>query len=293
MSYEDQSRSLSEARSFLFTPGDQPERIVKALKLKTDAVIIDLEDSVSDQNKELARKSIVEPISEHRVTGGPLVVIRINAFSSPEFALDLKVALSLNVDAIMLPKFVPGSEAESVDKAITAMELELGRANLLPVIPLIESTVGVLNLISVSSFPKRVIRLAFGAADLYADLGVTYSESGPNSSFAMATIVMASVNCGLSSPIDAPHFEIEDDLGLETSSFFARDMGFGAKLCIHPKQLEIVATSFKRNLDEKKWATRVIEKWNQRSTGKGAILVDGFLIDEAMIKRARHILSII
>ncbi len=291
MSYEDWGRRLSEARNFLFTPGDQPERIVKALQLETDAVIIDLEDSVSVQNKELARQSIVKPISEHRVMDGPLVVIRVNAFSSPEFALDLKVALSLNVDAIMLPKFIPGSEAESVDKAITEMERELDRPNLLPVIPLIESTVGVLKLISVSSFPPRVIRLAFGAADLYADLGVTYSESGPNSSFAMASIVMASVNCGLDSPIDSPHFEIEDDLGLHTSSLLAREMGFGAKLCIHPKQLGIVATSFKRDLDEEKWATRVMEKWEQRSTGKGAILVDGFLIDEAMIKRARHILS--
>ena len=292
MSYEGQDLSLSEARSFLFTPGDQPERIVKALQLKTDAVIIDLEDSVSAQNKELARKSIVKPIDEHRVTGGPLVIIRINAFSSPEFALDLKVALSLKVDAIMLPKFVPGSEAESVDKAIETMEQEFGRPNLLPVIPLIESTAGVLKLISVSSFPKRVIRLAFGAADLYADLGVTYSESGANSIFAMATIVMASVNCDLASPIDAPHFKIEDDLGLETSSLFAKDMGFGAKLCIHPEQLAIVASSFKPNLNEKKWASRVMEKWDQRSADKGAILVDGFLIDEAMIKRARHILSI-
>ena len=291
MSSKDRDRILGEACSFLFVPGDQPERIAKALQLKTDAVIIDLEDSVSGENKELARKSIVKSISEPRSKIGPLVVIRINAFSSPEFVLDLKVALLLNVDAIMVPKFVPGIEAESVDSAITALELELGRSDLLPVIPLIESTVGVLRLFSVSSFPKRVIRLAFGAADLYADLGVTYCESGPNSSFAMASIVMASVSCGLASPIDSPHFEIEDDLGLHTSSFFARDMGFGAKLCIHPKQLGIVATAFKRDLGEREWATQVMEKWDQRIAGKGAIRVDGFLIDEAMIKRARHILS--
>lgn len=292
MSYEDRGRNLSEARSFLFTPGDQPERIAKALQLKTDAVIIDLEDSVSSENKELARKAIVKPLSGHKSEIGPLVVIRVSAFSSPEFVLDLKVALSLNVDGIMLPKFIPGTDTENVDEAIATMEVEVGRTNLLPVIPLIESTVGVLKLLSVSSFPKRVIRLAFGAADLYADLGVTYCESGPNSIFAMASVVMASVGCGLASPIDSPHFKIEDDLGLRTSSLFARDMGFGAKLCIHPKQLEIVSTSFERALGDKEWATRVMEKWDQRSTRKGAILVDGFLIDEAMIKRARQILSL-
>ena len=291
MANDVRSERLSKACSFLFTPGDQPDRVIKALQLKVDAVIIDLEDSVPTQNKDLAREATARVINQHRVADSPLVLIRVNAFSSSQFELDVRAALSLGVDAIMLPKFIPGSEAARVDRAITAMEMELGIEDELSVIPLIESTLGVLNLISVSSFPKRVIRLAFGGADLHADLGVTYSESGANSAFAMASIVMASVNNGLASPIDSPHFEVEDDQGLERSSFLARDMGFGAKLCIHPKQLEIVANSFQRDLNQENWAVKVLESWEKRSTSKGAILVDGSLVDEAMVKRARQILS--
>jgi citrate lyase subunit beta/citryl-CoA lyase len=284
---------LSQAHTFLFTPGDQPERIAKAFQLKTDAVIIDLEDAVRKENKEFARKAILQPITENRSINGPLVVIRTNAFSSPEFPEDLKIALTLNVDAIMLPKFIPGPEAEKIDEVITAAEVAFARLNLLPVIALIESTVGVLNLLTISSFPKRVIRLAFGAADLYEDLGVTYTATGPNSILAMASIVMASVNCGLASPIDSPHFEVEDELGLQENSLNARDMGFGGKLCLHPKQLEIVGDCFERGHCEQTWATRVMEKWSQNSGGKGAILVDGSLVDEAMVKRARQILGLI
>lgn len=293
MSYEDRGQILRQARNFLFTPGDQPERIAKALRLKTDVVIIDLEDAVRKENKEFARRAMVQPITENRTATGPLVVIRTNTFSSPEFVEDLKIAFALDIDAIMLPKFIPGAAAQKIDEGIAAVEVELGRQDLLPVIALIESTVGVLNLLSVPSFPKRVVRLAYGAADLYADLGVTYSETGPNSNFAMASMVMASVNCGLASPIDSPHFDVEDDVGLRANSLFARDMGFGGKLCIHPKQLEIVATAFEPSWSDQEWATGVMEKWNQRSGNIGAILVDGSLVDEAMVKRARQILSLL
>ena len=284
---------LGQARTFLFTPGDQPERIAKAFQLKTDAVIIDLEDAVRKEKKEFARNAILQPITENRSKSGPLVVIRTNAFSSPEFLEDLKIAITLNVDAIMLPKFIPGPEAEKIDEVITAAEVAFAQLDLLPVIALIESTVGVLNLLTASSFPKRVIRLAFGAADLYGDLGMSYSETGPNSIFAMASIVMASVSCGLASPIDSPHFEIEDDLGLQENSHYAREMGFGGKLCLHPRQLEIVGDCFERGLSEQTWATRVLEKWSQNTGGKGAILIDGSLVDEAMVKRALQILDLI
>ncbi len=291
MSNQDRSARLRDACTFLFTPGDQPQRIATALHLETDVLILDLEDSVIAANKELAREAIVKVLSEHRSADGPLIVIRVNGFCSPEFELDVRAALSLNVDAIMVPKYIPGAESENMDAAIAAIERELGQTDLLQVIPLIESTVGVLKLISASTLPKRVLRLAFGAADLYADLGVSFSESGANSAFAMASLVMASVNSELAAPIDSPHFEIDDDLGLQRSSLFARDMGFGGKLCIHPKQLEIISHSFTRDTSDQNWATRVIEKWEQRNTDKGAIAFDGSLIDEAMIKRARQILS--
>lgn len=286
------SRLLS-ARTFLFVPGDQPERILKALRANTDAVIIDLEDSVKPESKIFARTEIVAPIKENRSATGPLILIRTNEATSDEFLEDLKVALHLQVDAIVLPKFSPGTSAVKVDQIISKVEIELNESHTMPVIGLIETSTGVLNLLNSSVIPDRVKRLAFGAADLYADLGVTYQATGPNTDLAMAALVLASAHSGLGAPIDSPHFTIADTQGLRERSLFANKIGFGGKLCIHPDQLTIVAESFEANADEKDWATRVIERWNKRDQKSGAILVDGSLVDEAMVKRAKQILGLL
>ncbi len=284
---------LLSARTFLFVPGDRPERIVKALNAKTDAVIIDLEDAVRAENKIAARAGMIAPIMENRSATGPLTLIRTNEVTSAEFAADFKVALQLKVDAIVLPKFSPGTSASEADQIISKLENEHKVNVPMPVIGLIESTAGVLNLLNSSKIPDRVKRLAFGAADLYADLGVTYQATGPNTDLAMAALVLASVNSKLGAPIDSPHFEVADLQGLQERSLFANKIGFGGKLCIHPDQLATVEESFQASSDEKDWAARVIERWNAREEKSGAILLDGSLVDEAMVKRAKQILGLI
>jgi citrate lyase subunit beta/citryl-CoA lyase len=284
---------LLSARTFLFVPGDQPERILKAMQAKTDAVIIDLEDAVRPENKAAARAGIASMLSENRSTTGPLILIRTNEATSADFAEDLKVALNLKVDAIVLPKFLPGASAVKADEIISKIEAGVGQTQPVPVIGLIESTAGVLNLLSSAVIPKRIKRLAFGAADLYADLGVSYRASGPNTDLAMAALVLASVHSHLGAPIDSPHFKIADLPGLQERSLFANEMGFGGKLCIHPDQLAIVDEIFKANVDQKDWATRVMERWNDRDQKSGAILIDGALVDEAMAKQAKRILGLL
>jgi len=284
---------LLSARTFLFVPGDQPERILKALQAKTDAVIIDLEDAVRPENKASARAGLIPLLTPNKFDTSPLILIRTNEATSAEFREDLKVALQIKVNAIVLPKFSPGASASKADEIISDLEREFKQEHPLSVIGLIESTAGVLKLLSSAAIPKRIKRLAFGAADLYADLGVTYRASGPNTDLAMAALVIASANSELGAPIDSPHFTIADLPGLKERSLFAYEMGFGGKLCIHPDQLTIVAESFKVNVDQKDWATRVMEHWNDRDQKSGAILIDGALVDEAMVKQAKRILGLI
>jgi citrate lyase subunit beta/citryl-CoA lyase len=288
-----QKSRLLSARTFLFVPGDQPERILKALQAKTDAVIIDLEDAVRSENKAAARMGLASLLAENRSTTGPLVLIRTNEATSTEFLEDLKVTLNLKVEAIVLPKFSPGASAVKADELITKIENDADQAKHLPVIGLIESTESVLNLLNSSTIPSRVKRLAFGAADLYADLGVTYRASDPNSDLAMAAIVLASAHSHLGSPIDSPHFKIADSQGLQERSRYASQMGFGGKLCIHPDQLAIVEESFKTNMNQVDWAMHVLERWNDSEEKSGAILIDGALVDEAMVKQAKRILGLI
>lgn len=284
---------LLSACTFLFVPGDQPERILKALQAMADAVIIDLEDAVRPENKAAARAGLIPLLTPNKFNTSPLILIRTNEATSAEFTEDLKVALNLKVDAIVLPKFSPGASAVRADEVISKIEAGVGQTQPVSVIGLIESTEGILNLLSSSKIPDRVKRLAFGAADLYADLGVTYRASGPNTDLAMAALVLASAHSQLGAPIDSPHFTIADSQGLQVRSRFASEMGFGGKLCIHPDQLAIVQESFQVNVNERDWATRVIERWSDRDQKLGAILLDGALVDEAMVKQAKRILGLI
>jgi citrate lyase subunit beta/citryl-CoA lyase len=237
MKGEERKKCIKAARTFLFVPGDQPDRISKALKTVSDVVIIDLEDAVRSENKLKARTAL-EFLP--RSADGPLIFIRVNAFGTHEFGEDVLKALKVEVDGIILPKFVPGKNAVATDQAISRLEAENGSEEALPAIGLIESSAGVLGLLNSTSIPARVQRLAFGGADLYTDLGISFAPSGPNTDLAMAALVVASVHSQLGPPIDTPHFSLGDDPGLRDRSTYAARMGFGGKLCIHPNQLEIV-----------------------------------------------------
>ena len=290
METQERKKFIKTARTFLFVPADQPERIAKALKTKSDAVIIDLEDAVRSENKAQTRIQLELP---PRSAATPLIFIRINAFGSLEFEEDIRKAIDLKVDGIILPKFVPGVNAVATDEAISRLEAVSGSDEPLPAIGLIESSAAVLGLLNSASIPTRVERLAFGGADLYTDLGVSFSATGPNTDLAMAAIVMASVHSQLGSPVDTPHFTLGDDPGLKERSEFAARMGFGGKLCIHPNQLEIVSQSFLASKDESEWAEKVMARWNARDQSAGALVVDNNLVDAAMVKRAKAILGLL
>ena len=163
----------------------------------------------------------------------------------------------------------------------------------MPVIGLIESAAGVLALSGSAVLPTRLIRLAFGAADLQADLKITYQTTSIHTDFAMALIVLASAAAGLPAPLDSPHFALEDESGLADSVRRAREVGFGGKLCIHPNQLEIVRTGFGVTEVEQQWAREVLEHWSDSANrGVGAIRVGDEFVDEAIVRRARQILEL-
>ena len=281
---------LKNARSFLFVPGDQSEKVEKAFKSGADAVIIDLEDAVRTENKVLARNSL----NSHQRMDGPFFIVRVNAFDTVECIDDLKAAITAGVDAIVIPKFVPGAKAHAIDSALNAIELELGVSAPVSVIALVESAEGVIALINGSEIPDRVCRLALGTADFLGDLGVSAKAPHIYVNLAMASLVLASAVKKIAPPIAAPHFTLRDNEGVRETCLHARAMGFGGRLCIHPDQVAIVKACFEIDSAELTWAQRVISIWPRENMCKGgAIVIDGELIDEAMVKRARAILELL
>ena len=284
---------LSVARTFLFVPADRPDRITKALKSGADAVIVDLEDAVRAENRELARTFLRRLVDVAPNPRESILVVRVNPIRTSDFAPDLQAAFDSGAACIMLPKFIPGQTATEIDAALAVLEASYGRASRMPVIGLIESAAGVLALSGSAVLPTRLIRLAFGAADLQADLKITYQTKNIHTDFAMALIVLASAAAGLPAPLDSPHFGLADESGLADSVRRAREGGFGGKLCIHPNQLEIVHTGFGVTEVEQQWAREVLEHWSDSANrGVGAIRVEDEFVDEAVVRRARQILEL-
>ena len=254
-------------RSYLFVPGNRPERFAKALASGADAVILDLEDAVPPDQKNAARTSVAAWLDASRG-----VVLRINAADTPWFADDLALCRHAGVAAVMLAKAERVADVAAVGA-------------LAPVVPLIESAAGFDQLRALAAAPN-VQRLAFGAIDFQLDMAM--QADFDELVFFRSQLVLASRLESLDSPIDSPSTAIDEVAAVESEAQRARRLGFGAKLCIHPKQVAAVNRSFSPSAADLDWARRVVEV--AAASGGAAVALDGRMIDKPVILRAQAIL---
>lgn len=258
-------------RSLLFVPGSRPERFDKALAAGADAVIVDLEDAVAPADKLSAREAL-----RAWLRPGHAVIVRINAADTPWFADDITLCALPGVAAVMLPK------AEHTETIAT-----LRAAGAKGVLPLIESAAGFASLATIATAPG-VQRLVFGSIDFQLDLGMRDAHEDELLYF-RSQIVLASRLAGLAAPIDGVSTAIDDAAALHVDVQRARRLGFGGKLCIHPKQVAGVHRGFAPSADELAWAQRVLAA--SAVAGGAAIAVDGKMVDKPVLLRAERILS--
>ncbi|MES2841706.1 MULTISPECIES: CoA ester lyase [unclassified Hydrogenophaga] len=260
-------------RAYLFVPADRPERFAKARASGADAVIVDLEDAVAPEAKASARDALATALD----ASAPLVV-RINAAGTPWFEDDLELCRHPGVAAVMLPK------AEGIDAVCTVVEITYK-----DVLPIIESARGLREIHSIASVPG-VIRLAFGSVDLALDLGIDCAPDGAESELLAfrSQVVLASRLAGLAAPVDGVSTAIEDLQRLQADTERSRRLGFGAKLCIHPKQLAIVQAVFTPTPERLDWARRVCKAFE--TAGGSAVAVDSQMVDLPVYQRAQAVL---
>ncbi|MNM30850.1 Citrate lyase subunit beta-like protein [compost metagenome] len=262
-------------RSALFVPASRPERIPKALATGADRVIVDLEDAVEESLKEQARTNLDQFLSEHADTR---ILVRVNAPEHWAHEADLAVCRRhAGVVGILLPK------AETVE------QIRLAHATGKPVWPIIESARGLAALPSLAA-ALGVDRLSFGSLDLGLDLGLrTGSEAAEQVlGHARYAVLLHSRVAGLAPPLDGVYPSIQDTDGLYRVVEFARDMGFGGALCIHPNQVAIIHRALKPSQVELDWARRVVD---QAESNAGVFTLDGQMVDAPVILRARAILE--
>jgi citrate lyase subunit beta/citryl-CoA lyase len=256
-------------RSYLFVPGNRPERFARAAASGASAVIVDLEDAVPPADKDAARMQVAGALDPSMP-----VVVRINAEDTPWFEDDLALCRHAGVAAIMLPK------AESVDNLRRVAQLGL------PMLPLIETACGMAAVDALARV-KGVARLAFGSIDFQFDLGIEGDDEELLHFRSM--LVLASRVAGLASPIDGVTVALDDDAQLRADTLRARRFGFGAKLCIHPRQVAPVNAGFRPTDAELAWATRVLAA--AREANGAAVAVDGKMVDRPVILRAQRIVD--
>jgi len=258
------------ARSLLFVPASRPERFDKALAAGADAVIVDLEDAVAPHEKERARAALAAWLDPARP-----VLVRINAVDTPWFGEDLALCAHPGVAAVMLPK------AEHIDDLA-----RLRAAGAAQLVPLIESAAGMAALATIAAAPG-VQRLAFGSIDLQVDLGMRDALEDELLYF-RSRLVLASRLAGLQAPVDGVSTSLDDAERLRVDVLRARRLGFGGKLCIHPRQVEGVNRHFAPSEAEQAWARRVLEA--AAAAAGAAVALDGRMIDKPVILRAQAIL---
>jgi citrate lyase subunit beta/citryl-CoA lyase len=262
---------MAQPRSYLFVPADRPERVTKAHGSGADAVIVDLEDAVPPDAKSAARDGLAAALDTQRP-----VVLRINGRGTPWFEDDARVAAHPGVVAVLCPK---ASSAED----IAALRSLCGEK---PVLALIETARGMAGVDRIAA-AHGVSRLMFGSVDFQLDMDIEDDDEALRSFRAM--LVLASRVAGLPAPVDGVTLAIDDALQVGADAQRARVLGFGGKLCIHPRQVASVNAAFSPSPELIMWARRVVEA---TSAGRGAaVAVDGKMVDAPVLARAWRLLG--
>lgn len=261
--------------TYLFVPGNRPERFDKALAAGAGAIVLDLEDAVAAAEKSLARDAIADWFPG-RADDAPRIVVRINDAQSPCFADDLALLKAIGVRQIMLPKT---EWREQVRQAVDAVSPTVA------VLPLIETARGVRNVDDIAA-TEGVLRLAFGTLDYAVDLDLSGDEAGL--AYASARIAIASRCAELAAPVAGVTPAIDDEPRIRADFASARAFGFGAKLCIHPRQVAVIHEACLPSAEELAWAERVLVA---AQTSEGAVQLDGRMIDRPVVLKAQAIVS--
>lgn len=264
------------ARSYLYAPGDRPDRLEKALDRCGDAVIADLEDAVAPSRKQLALETVTSWLSG-LPAAGPEVWVRIG--QGPRQADELAaVACSPRLTGVVLAK------ADLAGVTRVAPQLPAGVA----VVALVETAPALLELAELARHP-RVRQLALGEADLAAELGIAADELavlGP----LRAQLVVASAAAGLAAPTGPVHLDVRDPDGLRASTTALKRAGFGARSAIHPDQVAVIEDVFTPGAEEVARARAAVTAWDAAVAGGTAVAVDGDgrFVDEAVVRIARR-----
>ena len=269
--------SAPVARTYLFVPGNRPERFAKALASAADAVVLDLEDAVAIDDKSSAREAVGAQLAGMSSESRRRIVVRINDVASSWFAMDLRMLLQSGATQVMLPKAEAAAQIAEVLDAVPDAD----------VLALIESARGVAAVDEIAA-AAGVSRLVFGTLDFALDLDLDNGSDDEGLAYAAGRIAVAARAAGLAAPVAGVTPQLDDEARLLADLARARRFGFGAKLCIHPKQVDPIHRALQPSAAAVDWARRVLEA---EAASPGAAKLDGRMVDRPVVLQAQRILT--
>ncbi len=278
-------------RTSLYASGASPVNLLQARFYHEDCLVYDLEDSVPIAEKDAARLLVYHLVKYQRPTD-KYVLIRVNGIYSEFIDEDLEAAVRACPDAIRIPKVEYANEVKRIAERITEIEKKAG----LPVGKIelwcnIESYLGALNAREIAEADPRVVALALGAEDYTASLRATRTKEGLEIFYARNLVLTACRAAGVEA-IDAVFSDINDKEGLMKDVALSKNLGFDGKTVVHPRQVDVVNAAFTPSAKEIRYAKRVLDAVEEgKREGKGAVTLDGSMIDKPMELRARTTLA--
>jgi citrate lyase subunit beta/citryl-CoA lyase len=273
--------SVEHPITWLYVPGDRPDRFAKAAASGADVVIVDLEDAVRDERKDAAREAVLGAAGA--LASAPAAFhVRVNRLGSARSDDDLR-ALSgvVGLDGVRLPKVEGAGDVDRVAALLGDSEV--------PLFALVESARGLQRLDEIAAHP-RIHGIALGEQDLLTETRIA-SQAAIDQ--IRVTAVLAALANGLPAPPMSVHPRLDDDEGLAASCRAGKALGMHGRTALHPRQLAAIVAAFTPSEDEVAWARRVVAAWSAPEAGaRGALrLDDGEFVDAPVAERARRILQ--
>jgi len=278
-------------RSMLFVPGSNAAMLSNSFIYRPDAIMFDLEDSVSIREKDTARMLVFNAL-QHPLYSDIETIVRVNALDSAYGRDDVKAIVKAGVNVVRLAKTDTPQDVEDMEQAIESAEREFGRpVGSTAMLAAIESAEGINNAVAIAKASKRLIGIALGAEDYVRDLKTQRSAEGTELLFARCSILQAARAAGIMA-FDTVYSDANNEQGFLNEASHIKSLGFDGKSLINPRQIELIHNLFAPSQKEVEHALAVIEAAEEaEAQGMGVASLNGKMVDAPVIERARWTLK--
>jgi citrate lyase beta subunit len=286
-----QEVKMRSRRAILYTPGNDMHKIIKAAQQEVDSVCMDLEDSISVNEKENARRTTAEALTTLEFAAHERLV-RINPVQSPYAADDLAAILPAHPDGIIVPKVESPGALQWVSRQMSMYEDENGWiSGSMVLIAQIESARAVVNLGKFCESDERLRALVFGSEDFAESIGVNRTEEGLELLHARSSIVLHAAAFGLQA-IDQVCVDFKDMKRLEEDTRQGILLGYQGKQVIHPAQIELVQKMYNPTPEQIEKAQIILNAYvDHVAHGDGVFALDGKMVDLAIVRNAERVIE--